>query len=207
MWLVTSLMSPEYFAHYRNRNRYYLFLLVTLGACIAMQYILAAKAAVGEASWTRDYSYYGKKVYVKYIDGMMIHYTSTSNQPEVFGIVLEERTSRILEEYGEALLLVGMALCMFLLVKFLRSKRIWKDTECVHRKGIAYVAELLTVALLCFPIICREFGYILRYNDAWSVWNFDDWVALIEYAAEISWPLLGTLVYFFVCFWNLHSLF
>ena len=32
MWLVTGLFSPEYFAHYRNRNRYYLFLLVTLGA-------------------------------------------------------------------------------------------------------------------------------------------------------------------------------
>ena len=36
MWLVTSLMSPEYFAHYRNRNRYYLFLLVTLGATEAV---------------------------------------------------------------------------------------------------------------------------------------------------------------------------
>ena len=23
MWLVTGLLSPEYFAHYRNRNRYY----------------------------------------------------------------------------------------------------------------------------------------------------------------------------------------
>ena len=36
MWLVTSLLSPEYFAHYRNRNRYYLFLLVTLGATEAV---------------------------------------------------------------------------------------------------------------------------------------------------------------------------
>ena len=36
MWLVTSLMSPEYFAHYRNRNRYYLFLLITLGATEAV---------------------------------------------------------------------------------------------------------------------------------------------------------------------------
>ena len=32
MWLVTGLLSPEYFANYRNRNRYYLFWLVTLGA-------------------------------------------------------------------------------------------------------------------------------------------------------------------------------
>jgi len=36
MWLVTSLFSPEYFAHYRNRNRYYLFLLITLGATEAV---------------------------------------------------------------------------------------------------------------------------------------------------------------------------
>ena len=36
MWLVTGVFSPEYFAHYRNRNRYYLFLLVTLGATVAV---------------------------------------------------------------------------------------------------------------------------------------------------------------------------
>ena len=36
MWLVTGQFSPEYFAHYRNRNRYYLFLLVTLGATEAI---------------------------------------------------------------------------------------------------------------------------------------------------------------------------
>ena len=32
MWMCTSLFSKEYFAHYRNRNRYYLFQLLTLGA-------------------------------------------------------------------------------------------------------------------------------------------------------------------------------
>ena len=36
MWLVSGQFSPEYFAHYRNRNRYYLFLLVTLGATEAI---------------------------------------------------------------------------------------------------------------------------------------------------------------------------
>ena len=36
MWLITGLLSPEYFAHYRNRNRYYLFQLVTLGATVAI---------------------------------------------------------------------------------------------------------------------------------------------------------------------------
>lgn len=32
MWLMTTLFSEEYLAHYRNRNRYYMFLLFTLGA-------------------------------------------------------------------------------------------------------------------------------------------------------------------------------
>ncbi|MDO4345474.1 MAG: proton-conducting transporter membrane subunit [Eubacteriales bacterium] len=32
MWMATAHFSKEYFAHYRNRNRYYLFFLITLGA-------------------------------------------------------------------------------------------------------------------------------------------------------------------------------
>lgn len=36
MWMMTSLFSVEYFGHYRNRNRYYLFLLLTLGATEAI---------------------------------------------------------------------------------------------------------------------------------------------------------------------------
>lgn len=32
MWMMTSVFSNEYFTHYRNRNRYYLFQLITLGA-------------------------------------------------------------------------------------------------------------------------------------------------------------------------------
>ena len=32
MWAMTAIFSKEYFAHYRNRNRYYLFQLITLGA-------------------------------------------------------------------------------------------------------------------------------------------------------------------------------
>lgn len=32
MWFMSTLFSREYFSHYRNRNRYYFFLLLTLGA-------------------------------------------------------------------------------------------------------------------------------------------------------------------------------
>lgn len=37
MWLMTSLLSKQYFAHhYHNRNRYYLFFLMTLGATLGV---------------------------------------------------------------------------------------------------------------------------------------------------------------------------
>lgn len=37
MWMMTSMLSREYFAnHYRNRNRYYLFYLITLGATLGV---------------------------------------------------------------------------------------------------------------------------------------------------------------------------
>ena len=36
MWMMTTLFSPEYFKHYRNRNRYYLFTLLTLGATMGV---------------------------------------------------------------------------------------------------------------------------------------------------------------------------
>ena len=36
MWFISTLFSREYFRHYRNRNRYYLFLLLTLGATVGI---------------------------------------------------------------------------------------------------------------------------------------------------------------------------
>lgn len=36
MWMITGWFSPEYFAHYRNRNRYYFFNLMTLGATLGV---------------------------------------------------------------------------------------------------------------------------------------------------------------------------
>jgi len=36
MWLMTTLFSREYFTHYRNRNRYYFFSLLTFGATLGV---------------------------------------------------------------------------------------------------------------------------------------------------------------------------
>lgn len=36
MWMMTTIFSKEYLTHYRNRNRYYVFVLLTLGATIGV---------------------------------------------------------------------------------------------------------------------------------------------------------------------------
>ncbi len=36
MWMMTTVFSREYLAHYRNRNRYYLFNLITFGATVGV---------------------------------------------------------------------------------------------------------------------------------------------------------------------------
>lgn len=36
MWMMTTLLSREYFRHHENRNRFYLFLLLTLGATMGV---------------------------------------------------------------------------------------------------------------------------------------------------------------------------
>ena len=36
MWMMTGIFSKEYFAHYRNRNRYFFFNLMTLGATLGV---------------------------------------------------------------------------------------------------------------------------------------------------------------------------
>ena len=36
MWMMATVLSREYFSHHENRNRFYLFLLLTLGATIGV---------------------------------------------------------------------------------------------------------------------------------------------------------------------------
>ncbi|MDY4516280.1 MAG: complex I subunit 5 family protein [Hominisplanchenecus sp.] len=36
MWMMATILSREYFTHHKNRNRFYLFLLLTLGATIGV---------------------------------------------------------------------------------------------------------------------------------------------------------------------------
>ena len=36
IWFMTTVFSKEYFAHYKNKNRYYFFMLTTLGATLGV---------------------------------------------------------------------------------------------------------------------------------------------------------------------------
>lgn len=36
IWMISTIFSSEYFAHYHNRNRYYFFMLMTLGATLGV---------------------------------------------------------------------------------------------------------------------------------------------------------------------------
>ncbi|MBQ8800602.1 MAG: HAMP domain-containing histidine kinase [Lachnospiraceae bacterium] len=196
----------------KNKNKLRWFIgiivgiIVTVGACLAMQFILAAKESVGDFAWTERYDYTGMREYVKYINGQPIHYMTTT-QSDVFGIVLGEELAGVLAKYGEVLLFAGMIFCMFLLVCFLRCERIWKHTENPHRKGIAYVAELLVVALCCLPAVYYEYSWYYDNFYIWQRYSSNDWVGMIEYAIDLSYPIVEMLVYFFVCLWFIRPVF
>lgn len=180
-------------------------LIVTVGAFFAMQYILQAVEHARRSVGTGSYAGNGKWEYVKFINGMKIHYTT--NRPDLFAIGMNDNLAIFLAEYGVALLLAAIALCMFLLVWFLRWKRIWKNTECVHRRGIAYVAELLVFAICCLPMVFSELGLYLESFNVWQEWGAYNPVTLIEYVAELLLPIVVGQLYFFLCFWYLRPLF
>lgn len=181
-------------------------LLITLAGCFAMQCILVAKYVVGELPWLSGS--YGKKwEYVRYINGKPIHYFTTANYYDDFEIVLKQETAEFLAKYGQILLIAGLALCMLLLVKFLRWKRLWKDAESVHRKGIAFVAEAVVVAMCYFPAVESTFTLFFGEQKYRVEWDSENWVAILEYVAELSVPVINALLYFFFIFWFLRPLF
>ncbi len=197
----------------KNKNKWRWFIgiivgiIVTLGACIAMQFILAAKAAFGDSAWTGRYGYSGTREFIEYINGIAIHYTTLSNQPHGFELTLGAEAARVLAEYGEKLLFVGLFFCMFLLVWFLRSSRVWKHTENPHRKGIAYIAELLLLALCCLPMMYYEYSWYYENFYVRQRYSSYDVVGLIEHVIDLSMPMIQMQVYFFVCLWFLRPVF
>ena len=130
----------------KNKNKWRLVIgivvgiMVTVGGFFAMWYIMQAKDIVENTSSSGGYNVWGREEFIMFINGKAIRYTTLDGQPNKYVSDMNTELAQVLAKYGEVLLIAGLALCMFLLVKFLRSKRIWKEAEEVHRKGIAYVA-------------------------------------------------------------------
>ncbi|MBQ3029150.1 MAG: HAMP domain-containing histidine kinase [Lachnospiraceae bacterium] len=197
----------------KNKNKLRWFigiivgLIVTVGGYFAMQWIMVAKSVVDPSWWYNGGRSNTTREYIKYIDGMAVRYRTLSGQPNRIESNLDGQVAMFLAKYGEELLIAVLALCMFLLVKFLRSKKIWKDTECAHRKGIAYMAEAVAFAVCCLPVVFHEFEYYFEHYRAWEWWDSFQWVEWMEYTVKVSAPVLESLVYFFVIFWYLRPLF
>lgn len=178
-------------------------MIVVAASCYAMRFVLATREVINPALEPGGGPLFGE-TYVKYINGEVYYYT-TSSDSVYKGINAE--AAHFIAEYGDGILLATIAMCMFLLVCFLRSKLIWKNTETVHRRGIFYTAELLLM-LLCFCVVIPiEFFRYYNYFPNWQTWNARDMVTQVEYMANLSIMIIVAAVYFFACFWWLRPLF
>ena len=178
-------------------------LLITVAGVFAMWYIAMINFAANPGFWAGAVKI-GKWTYKKNMGGKTYYHTSFFD----FGhLEIGEEAAYIWEAYGMLLLVGGIALCMFLLVRFLRSKRIWADVENPHRRGIAYAAEPVAVALLCLPWLFRNVSRYFYHVDTWQEWEVYQQITRIEYVSDMFLPVLGVVLYFFFIFWYLHPLF
>ena len=198
----------------KNKNKWRLVIgivvgiMVTVGGFFAMWYIMQAKDIVENTSSSGGYNVWGREEFIMFINGKAIRYTTLDGQPNKYVSDMNTELAQVLAKYGEVLLIAGLALCMFLLVKFLRSKRIWKEAEEVHRKGIAYVAEAVLLASCCLLLLYDLFEHrLLEYSKELALWDTYAIVDRIEYVAGVCFPVIVTLVYFFFIFWYLRPLF
>lgn len=121
MWAMTLLFSPDYFSHHHNRNRYYFFQLLTLGATLGV--FLAAD------------------LYTAFIFFEIMSFTS-------FTWVIQEQTPgaiRAAKTYLAVAVIGGLAALMglFLLWKYLGTLRIsdlYPAAQAAGRLPVLYTA-------------------------------------------------------------------
>ncbi len=178
-------------------------ILVTVGGFFAAQFIMKA-IVEAEPYFLSGSSSIGKGKYVKYIAGRVFYYTTLSGK---YKGNMDIGTATFLAKYGVKLLFAALGLCMFLLVVFLRNKKVWKEAENFRRKGYAYVAELLAVALCCLPVIMHKFEKVFGRFKVWQEGAEAAEYSVPEYVAEFVCPLILTEIFFFLCFWFLRPLF
>lgn len=193
----------------KNKNKLRWFIgivvgiLVMFAGVLGLWYITAVNASVNPGFW-KGAAKIGRWTYKKNMGGKLYYYTSFSDYSN---FEIREETAEFLIKYGLVLLVAGIALCMLLLVAFLRSKRIWKDTETPHRKGIAYVAELVLAALMCLPWLFHKFEWYFEQVYTWQEWETYQKLTLTDFMPGFVLPVLGACIYFFFCIWYLRPLF
>lgn len=190
----------------KNKWRWFIGILVmlgvTIGALLVLPYILDALELRSFVERIENLSY-GDNEYGKYIDGRWIQYRVSGS----YYVAAYDAFTEFLAECGVLVLFCGLAVCMELLVLFLRNKRIWKNTEYVQRKGIAYVAEVLVFGLGCVSAVFCEFAQYMETFPVWQTWKEGNVWAQVEYIANLAYPVLLVQLYFFLCFWYLRPLF
>ena len=168
---------------------------------LAMWYNAMANAAVSPGVWQGAVKI-SQWTYKKSMGGKLYYYTSLSDNGS---FEISEKLAKFLVEYGILLIMAGLALFTLLIVIFLRSKKIWKNST-VHRKGFAYVAEFVVAALCCLPLVYRNVEWCFKYLYIWQEWERYQEITRLKIMPNFAYPVIVVCVYFFFCIWFLWPL-
>ncbi len=193
----------------KNKNKIRWLIGIILGGIMAtagvltMWYLAMVNMSANPGFW-RGAVKVGRWTYKKSMGGKLYYCTTLSDLTQ---FEISQETAHFLIRYGLLIWVSGIALCMFLLVALLRNKRIWKDAENPHRKGIAYVAELVLAALVCLPLLFQKFEWYFEHLYTWQEWEMYQKITQMDFVPGIVLPVLGVCIYFLFCSWYLWPLF
>ena len=193
--------------NWKNKNKIHfitgtvLEVLLMVAGVLAMWYNAMANAAVSPGFWQGAVKI-SQWTYKKSMGGKLYYYTSLSDNGR---FEIGEKLAKFLVEYGILLIMAGLALFTLLIVIFLRSKKIWKNST-VHRKGFAYVAEFVVAALCCLPLVYRNVEWCFKNLYIWQEWERYQEITRLKIMPNFAYPVIVVCVYFFFCIWFLWPL-
>ncbi len=192
---------------WKSKNKIRLVLGIVLGGLLMVAGVLAmwfnamANAAVSPGFWQGAVKI-DRWTYKKNMGGKLYYYTSLSDNGR---FEISEKLAKFLVEHGIMVIMVGLALLTLLIIFLLRSKKIWKNAT-VHRKGFAYVAELVVAALCCLPLVYRNVEWCFKNLYIWMEWEKYQEITRLKLVPDFSYPVIVLCVYFFFCIWFLWPL-
>ncbi len=136
MWAMCSLASKRYFAHYHNRNRYYFFWLVTLGATLG---VFLSNDLITSFLFFEIMSF-ASYVFVA--------------QEETQGALRAAETYLAVAVIGGLVSLMGIFMCYDLAVKVLGN-----SPEALTFESLAYLSKNVEAAKLYVPGALVLFGF------------------------------------------------